>query len=264
MYSLPPTLFETYERILDRINLSNDETKELVHRILVWTIYSVTPLSLRELLEAVSINLFDKKLDREGIPNEKSILRRCSSLVRKTKGLSGPRIELAHFSVKEFLLLRVQDDPYAIYRVSQRNQNAYMSKVCLTYLLFEDFRDIIHCATQANRTAFEKQYALYEYASLHFAHHICCNADDEDILKLLKSLFDPTKTNNFVSWAMELLPSLYDYNENDRHCKISEIIASTSTLYFATLLSLHRVVEWLTSDACLRSRSCYGIESMND
>ncbi|TGO59440.1 hypothetical protein BOTNAR_0162g00220 [Botryotinia narcissicola] len=128
LHSLPPTLFETYERILDCIDLSSDETKELVRRVLIWTVCAVEPLSLAQLLEVVSKDLFDKHLDRDGIPTEQSILKRCSSLVRKTEGPWGIRIELAHFSVKEFLLLEVQDDRYSMYRTSQDFRIVYMAK----------------------------------------------------------------------------------------------------------------------------------------
>ncbi|KAF7864011.1 hypothetical protein EAF04_006976 [Stromatinia cepivora] len=247
LHSLPPTLFGTYERILDRINLSSDVTKALVHRVLTWTVCSVEPLSLAQLLEAVSVDLSDNKLDRDGIPDEKSILKRCSSLVRKTGGPLNTRIELAHFSVKEFLLLKVQDDPYASYRISQDHHNAYTAKVCLTYLLFEDFRDIISYTTQGEKAAMDEKYAFYKYAARYLVHHACGNSDDEDILKLIKLLFDPIKTNNFVSWAQELLFALYQ-SANSR-----KIIASASTLHFAILFSLHRVVEWLISDTNTRS-----------
>ncbi|KAF7943800.1 uncharacterized protein EAE97_005870 [Botrytis byssoidea] len=205
LHSLPPTLFETYERILDCINLSSDETKELVHRVLIWTVCAVEPLSLAQLLEAVSIDLSDKHLDRDGIPNEQSILKRCSSLVRKIDGPWGIRIELAHFSVKEFLLLQVQNDHYATYRVSQDYHNVYMGKICLTYILFEDFRDISHYTTHPNTKAICEDYALYDYAAKYFSNHLRGNTNDGEGLALLKLLFDPIKTDNFVSWAQKLL-----------------------------------------------------------
>ncbi|KAF7888033.1 uncharacterized protein EAF02_002574 [Botrytis sinoallii] len=242
LHSLPPTLFGTYERILDRINLSSDEIKELVRRVLIWTVCAVEPLSLAQLLEAVSIDLSDKHLDREGIPNEQSILKRCSSLVRKTEGPWGIRIELAHFSVKEFLLLEVQDDRYSMYRMSQDFRNAYMAKVCLTYLLFEDFQDVTPHTTPTEKSATDKKYAFYHYASLHFVSHACSDADDHNILELLKLLFNPIKTNSFVFWVQELLIHYYGWNSRQK------IICNTSTLHFAILLSIPRVVEWLISD----------------
>ncbi|TGO80148.1 hypothetical protein BELL_0014g00180 [Botrytis elliptica] len=242
LHSLPPTLFETYERILDRINLSSGETKELVRRVLIWTVCAVEPLSLAQLLEAVSIDLSDKHLDREGIPNEQSILKRCSSLVRKTEGPWGIRIELAHFSVKEFLLLEVQDDRYSMYRMSQDFRNAYMAKVCLTYLLFEDFQDVTPHTTPTEKSATDKKYAFYRYASWNFVSHACSDADDDNILELLKLLFDPIKTNSFVFWVQELLIHYRDWNSRQK------IICNTSTLHFAILLSIPHVVEWLISD----------------
>ncbi|QSZ37581.1 hypothetical protein DSL72_008679 [Monilinia vaccinii-corymbosi] len=234
-----------WERILDRINLSSDDTKELVRRVLVWTVCSVTPLSLAQLLETVSINFSDKKLDRDGISNE---TKRCSSLVRKTEGRSGTRIELAHFSVKEFLLLKVQDDRYVKYRVSQSYQNAYIAKTCLTYLLFEDFRDIIPYTTETEKDAMHGRYAFYDYAATNFALHACGHSDDEDLSKLLRILFDPVKSNNFVSWAQVILDELED------NASTKKVIASASTLHFAILMSLHRVTEWLISDTCFQSR----------
>ncbi|KAF7919569.1 hypothetical protein EAE99_008421 [Botrytis elliptica] len=242
LHSLPPTLFETYERILDRINLSSDETKELVRRVLIWTVCAVEPLSLAQLLEAVSIDLSDKHLDRDGIPNEQSILKRCSSLVRKTEGPWGIRIELAHFSVKEFLLLEVQDDRYSMYRTSQDFRNTYMAKVCLTYLLFEDFQDVTPHTTPTEKSATDKKYAFYRYASCNFVSHACSDADDDNILELLKLLFDPIKMNSFVFWVQELLIHYHDWNSRQK------IICHTSTLHFAILLSIPHVVEWLISD----------------
>ncbi|KAF7902945.1 hypothetical protein EAF00_002847 [Botryotinia globosa] len=245
LHSLPPTLVETYERILDRINLSSDETKELVHQVLIWTVCAVQPLSLAQLLEAVSIDLSDKHLDRDGIPNEQSILKRCSSLVRKTEGPWGIRIELAHFSVKEFLLLQVQNDRYATYRVSQDYHNVYMGKICLTYILFEDFRDISHYTTHLNTKAICEDYAFYNYAAKHFSHHLCGNTNDGESLALLKLLFDPIKTDNFVSWAQNLLSRTYSTESHQG------MVCSTSTLHFAILLSLSCVVEWLISDTSI-------------
>ncbi|ESZ96987.1 hypothetical protein SBOR_2633 [Sclerotinia borealis F-4128] len=59
----------SYEQILDRINLRSDDAKDSVRNVWVWTICSAVPLSLLQLLEAVPVftNLFDEKLDRDGI-----------------------------------------------------------------------------------------------------------------------------------------------------------------------------------------------------
>ncbi|KAF7883227.1 uncharacterized protein EAF02_005147 [Botrytis sinoallii] len=75
LQSLPPTLFGTYERILDRANSKSSDTKRLVRRVLAWTVCSPFPLLTGELLEAIAINLNDNTLSQDSMANEKHILK---------------------------------------------------------------------------------------------------------------------------------------------------------------------------------------------
>lgn len=81
--SLPPTLTATYERILRKVNNSSKDVQKLVQRCLRWIVHSNGELSIAALCEAISINNDDTTLDREAVPEEDEILRRCSSLIRK-------------------------------------------------------------------------------------------------------------------------------------------------------------------------------------
>ena len=101
--SLPPDLNSTYERILNRVNQSNAETQKLVRRALRWITYGngIGSLTTAALCEAVSINFGDTKRNFQAVPDEFEILHWCSSLVRKSP--DGKRLELAHFTVLEFL-----------------------------------------------------------------------------------------------------------------------------------------------------------------
>jgi hypothetical protein len=58
-------------------------------------------LSTKALIEAISINPGDTCRDESAMSEEDYILRWCSSLVRKA--VDGESIEIAHFTVKEFL-----------------------------------------------------------------------------------------------------------------------------------------------------------------
>ena len=165
--SLPPTLFATYERILDRVNASNSDTQKLVQRVLTWIVCSKKPLSTKELLEAVSINEGDTELDRDAIPDEEGILKWCSSLVRRTP--NGDRLELAHFTVEEFLLAIDGSEPrspYARYKISPEEENLPLAKLCLTYLLFGDFRDIEWTGMEEPKGVFD------EYSFLRVLFHV--------------------------------------------------------------------------------------------
>ncbi|KAL8881354.1 MAG: hypothetical protein Q9198_001432 [Flavoplaca austrocitrina] len=99
LITLPPNLKATYERILQKVNQSSGEAQKLVQRTLFWIIHG-RGLSISALCEAVSVETGQRKLDREAIPEEEDILRLCSSLVRRS--VSGYKLELAHFTVKEF------------------------------------------------------------------------------------------------------------------------------------------------------------------
>jgi len=244
--SLPPTLYATYERILDRVNASNADTQQLVQRALMWIICSKEPLSSKELLEAVSISEGDIGLDVDAIPDEEGILKWCSSLVRRTP--DGDRLELAHFTVEEFLFAidaKAPNSPYAKYKVSSEDQNIVLSKLCLTYLLFEDFQN-----TQWNGKAdlkeFSEEYSFYSYSSDYWAHHALAHRSDEGILDLVKILFDPSKNGNFLSWSYFWIWSI---TKNDD----LELTSNTETLHFAAALSFYDICTWLINEKGRRS-----------
>ncbi|TGO41052.1 hypothetical protein BHYA_0027g00290 [Botrytis hyacinthi] len=145
LQSLSPSLFETYERILDRANSKSSDIKRLVRRVLAWTVCSPYPLSTDELLEAIAINLNDNTLSQDSVASEKHILKWCSSLVRSTGQPGETQIELARFTVKEFFLVKAKpqsDDIYAEYRIFKEWHYSHLAKICLTYLLFDDFKKI--------------------------------------------------------------------------------------------------------------------------
>lgn len=95
--SLPPTLHETYERILDNITLSGIENQEIVCSLLRWLIYAKEKLTTPALRHAVSLKEGDVSVDPEAIVDEDTLLWRCSSLARKNP--STGLLELAHFTV---------------------------------------------------------------------------------------------------------------------------------------------------------------------
>lgn len=249
LQSLPPTLFETYERILDRANSKSSDIKRLVRRVLAWTVCSPYPLSTEELLEAIAINLNDKTLSQDSMASEIHILKWCSSLVRSTGQPGETQIELAHFTVKEFLLVKVKpqsDDVYAEYRIFKEWHYSHLAKICLTYLLFDDFKKLGICNTQEAVDERDEKHPFCWYASEHFYGYAIAHQDDESLLHLLKVLFDPTKTNNFLCWSQQLMSGHRFENE-----KI-ECIWDATPLHFAALLSLDRVCVWLAENSAFR------------
>jgi len=145
-------------------------------------------------LEALSITEGDTQLDLDAKPDEEGILKWCSSLVRKTP--DGMRLELAHFTVEEFLLAidsKKPNNPYSRYKINFGDQNLQLAKLCLTYLLLDDFR-IKESAVEEDPDAFLEEYCFYRYATDNWVKHTFSCREDADLVDLMETLFDPSKS----------------------------------------------------------------------
>lgn len=201
LHSLPPTLFATYERILDKVNASNEDTQHLVQRVLTWIICSKKPLSTKQLLEAVSLEEGQTKLDTDAMPDEEGILKWCSSLVRRTP--DGQTLELAHFTVEEFLAAidcGQTRNLYGRYKITSASQDLTLANLCLTYLEFENFQGD-NWKEKKELLEFFKDYPFFEYAAKYWNVHAENHQDDKNFLQLAKILFDPSKSHNFLYWV---------------------------------------------------------------
>jgi len=98
LYSLPTGLDETYERILRAIDPQSSDGKVAL-RALVWLVATLRPLRLDEILEALSIDLQGRRLDREIAPvHGYALLDALGSLVAYNEETGV--VNLSHFSVK--------------------------------------------------------------------------------------------------------------------------------------------------------------------
>jgi hypothetical protein len=149
--TLPPTLDQTYDRILASIG---EEYSQYALRILQWLTFSARPLSIDEVAEVVAI---DAKRDPafdpdEVLQNPLDALTICSSLVTITidshygisyYGISyyemehSPRqiVALAHFSVKEYLVSdRIRRKKVEKYSIQEDVCHNAIATSCLSYL----------------------------------------------------------------------------------------------------------------------------------
>jgi ankyrin repeat protein len=134
---LPPDLPSSYERILERANRSSKENQDLVKKTLHWIVYAKDPLDTEELIEALAVCDGDRSFDSTSMTTEEDILHWCSSLVRRNP--SSGELELAHFTVEEFLAAidPVKKPAFQKYRLS--GDHTLLAKACLDFILCEDF-----------------------------------------------------------------------------------------------------------------------------
>ncbi|KAF2135962.1 uncharacterized protein K452DRAFT_322729 [Aplosporella prunicola CBS 121167] len=116
--SLPKTLDETYARILSSIP---SEYEHHTRRILQFLTFSERPLRIEEAVDAIAVNIeggkgFDPK---NRMPRPREISRYCSTLVvvvarqSPEDGDAITELQLAHFSVKEYLTSKRLDQSVA-------------------------------------------------------------------------------------------------------------------------------------------------------
>ena len=245
--SLPPDLNSTYERILSRVNQSNPETQKMVRRALRWITASICP-TIEALCEAVSIDFGNTRRNLQAIPDEFEILHWCSSLVRKSA--DGRELELAHFTVKEFLqqIYSRRDISFSPYRIEPRIDKLIRAKVCLTYLNFEDFDQVGPFSQhEVKRRALE--YPFRSYAVFAWKDIACRNPDDPELFSLTQKLFNLSKPNTLISWSQD---NVWEpWLEDDAKLKIiSSGLAEATALHYAASSCLTKVCSWLIRSGC--------------
>jgi hypothetical protein len=140
--TLPPTLDETYDRILSAIS---KEYSQYAIRILRWLTFSARPLSIEEIAEVVAIDVnCNPAFNRDEVFEDPlEALNICSSLVTITADNGNERarpvtqfVRLTHYSVKEYLLShRILTGGSAQYGMQATACHGAMAKGCLKYLL---------------------------------------------------------------------------------------------------------------------------------
>ncbi|KAK8245511.1 hypothetical protein IWZ00DRAFT_428803, partial [Phyllosticta capitalensis] len=151
LQTLPRTLDETYSRILREIP---DERRSSTIRILQFLSYCGTPFTIRAAVDAIAVNserapYFDEE-DR--MPDPKEIAAYCSSLVTVVSWTEWSDddydydpdtdyyeweetgLQLAHFSVKEYLTSSRIDENFAT-GLTETVARASIAKICLSYCL---------------------------------------------------------------------------------------------------------------------------------
>ncbi|KAH0021690.1 pfs domain-containing protein, partial [Aureobasidium melanogenum] len=216
--TIPKTLEATYHRALETIP---EKHQKHVRRVLIWLTSSFRELTSLEVAAAVSF------------PFVEDVLRICTSvLITVIDGDTRATIKLAHFTVKEFLIIREGcEEGLHWYRFTARLANC-----CVT--------------TQAIETVFGLPAAesrnLLGYASQFWPAHARQNdvmpgstASDE-LQSKINSLFEKNTLENLLNWFMTQYPDEFAVPEGTT--------ISVQLLYLASLLGLKGSVAHLWRD----------------
>ncbi|KAJ2987646.1 hypothetical protein NUW58_g4389 [Xylaria curta] len=209
---LPPTLNETYTRILQKVPRGKIPAAEM---ILHFVAYAQPKLTIRQLREALSAprNANEIMLDSHNIVREGSIAKLCSSLVRRSN--DGERFELAHASVKDFFESDQSIAPES-FKLSKSRCDKLLALQCLGFLQAKNFHhspsaEIGELSYMEER---DEEWKFYNYAALYWPTYARYTLDDKRVFEAVVSLFSPKKTAVFTSWVVSWACQLYGGSVN--------------------------------------------------
>jgi ankyrin repeat protein len=213
----------------------SDEHKSYAVRILQFLTFSERPLSVTEIIDAIAVNTdegpyFDPS-DR--MPDHQEISRYCSSLVVVVSTESNNVLQLAHFSVKEYLVSnRVEGDVAPQFQ--KFTASASIARVCLAYLLQFDQE------LQPNEVLNEFPLAKYS-ATFWMSFAAVDNGEEDSLMGLIERFFC------FLGAPYKICYGIHRPDEpwKDLRWLHDNMSTPASPLYYAALGALPKTVRLL-------------------
>ncbi|KAF7890788.1 uncharacterized protein EAF01_010597 [Botrytis porri] len=198
---LPPDLPKSYERILDRVNRSSKENQTLVRHTLLWVVYAQRPLMITQLLQALAVRPGDETFERENMTTLDELLNWCSSLIRQKS--QSDELELAHFTVKEYLLSLSEECGPGISQYRLSGDHAEIVRICCDFLSLSEFDGLPLPVTGFKQELtdfnkfwkeFEDNYSFMKYVLEFWSVHVHRSSWSE-ISNEVILLFDETRSS---------------------------------------------------------------------
>ncbi|CAI7625037.1 unnamed protein product [Penicillium discolor] len=238
--SLPRDLDETYERMLCSID---EEYVEEARLILTLLCVSNQPLTVKELVGALAIDLSMSRLDCEGRSfSQDDPIDICLGLIEIAVdedfyGEPTTIARIAHFSVQEYLESdRIPQQGAAKFRIQNEQAHSEIARICLVYLLDP---------TLSNGELDEAKLEIFPFAHFAAAYWVFYYTNSEkgksDIEGLILRLFTDQR-GSFLTWVR-----LHDV-ACGRYPPINFTLVTEdipSPLYYAIFLGLGHIISVL-------------------
>lgn len=233
MNQLPKGLNETYANILKR---THEEDIELLRRVLLWVSFTVLPLTIEELQEAVAVEAGMIGLDdveESRLHNPKFILSLGGSLLSVSdKG----HVKLAHLSVKDYLLssdIKRRPD-VSIFALSLEEASQELAVNCLTYLSL----DSLACGPSETTDDWAERLArhpLLKHAAKAWTYYFRAAGSTLKLNSIVSNFFSVKSQESFMSWVQVLNSNwIFKWNQYPRHA---------TPLYYAASFGLGEIVD---------------------
>jgi hypothetical protein len=216
---MPLTLSDKYIDMFDRIPASD---RQVVRETLMLLCFSIRPLQLDELAEAVILQEGDDDLDEDSrLSRPEVLLDICQGFI----DVDGDGAKLVHDSVRSFLTSDlIKESKVAFFALNAEACHQMIFRKCITYLSFREFTKgrVIQKHDLDSRV---ERYPFVPYAVLYWPIHAESTTLRPEDKQLVLSFFATKKQIRrgcFDSWVQFLIPDA-----------VEESIAQTEPLYYA-------------------------------
>ena len=219
---LPEELDAMYDQTLERIREAGPKFASLGLMIIRWVLHAARPLSLLEIRHALAVEVDDKSFDEEGLIDEELLEPSCAGLITVQEHGT---VRLVHYTAQEYLSRKSS--------VLFPGTDAIIANICLTYIRFENVRDIpggiyFWILSQQRKRPFLR------YAIQHWSQHMRAIPDsdlDEEVLGFF------AQKSNVPSWHQALMP----FATKHLTPKLRLEYRSLNGLFLASMHGLHSI-----------------------
>ncbi|KAF7975223.1 hypothetical protein HWV62_10176 [Athelia sp. TMB] len=198
--SLPKGLNGAYARIFER-----SESPKALTTLVHWLAYAESPMTVEQLAHVVAVNLDDDDGPSyhpdEVYEDAAEVFAVCYGLVTEIEGT----VRLAHFSVKEYFIARVESKTHALLITSEQLSHSVIAQICLAQLLYCDGPSILDWEQSLSLRDINDKLPLVQYAAMNWISHFQYSGADyvpwSPLDKLLLRLFTLPATK----WSYPLL-----------------------------------------------------------
>jgi ankyrin repeat protein len=216
----------------------------LVRRTLQWITYATPKLTVEELTEIVSLDEDDDMLNPEAFPDPEDLLRLCGSLIRRAH----QSLELAHFTVQEFLeAIQPEDIRLNKFRLCATDKLT-LAKTCVTYLCLPSFDRPPLGLIQNDRGILP----FSKHATEHLLEYLSDFWSNLNSFEWLKRLFSPQKSYNLTYFFLSRHAFYMTGPRSQTGDKFANYICAHEfgTLHAAASLRMDKLCQWLIEQGC--------------